>query len=41
MKLFVVIALLICMLGVTSGCHSGTMRGAGSDVKRLGDRMQR
>ena len=41
MKLFGVIALLICVLGVTTGCHSGIMRGAGSDVGKLGDRMQR
>ena len=41
MKTFVVTVLLIGMLGVLSGCHSGIMRGAGSDVERLGDRMQR
>ncbi len=41
MKTFVETVLVICMLGVLSGCHSGVMRGAGSDVKRLGDRMQR
>ena len=41
MKSFVVVARCICMLGATSGCHSGIMRGAGADVERLGDRMQR
>lgn len=41
MKTFVVTVLIACMLGVLSGCHSGIMRGAGSDVERLGDRMQR
>ena len=41
MRTFVVMALIICVLGVISGCHSGIMRGAGSDVERLGERMQR
>ncbi len=41
MKTFVAMVLVTCMFGVLGGCHSGTMRGAGSDVERLGDRMQR
>ena len=41
MNTFVVTLLIACMLGVLSGCHSGIMRGAGADVERLGDRMQR
>ena len=41
MKILVAIVFVICMFGVLSGCHSGIMRGAGSDVERLGDRMQR
>jgi len=41
MKTFIAIVLVTCTLGVLSGCHSGIMRGAGSDVERLGDRMQR
>lgn len=41
MKTFLVIVFVTCVLGVLSGCHSGIMRGAGSDVSRLGDRMQR
>lgn len=41
MKTFVATLLVACMLGVLSGCHSGIMRGAGSDVERLGERMQR
>lgn len=41
MKTFLAIVLVACMLGGLSGCHSGIMRGAGADVERLGDRMQR
>ncbi len=41
MTVFIVTVLMPCMLGMLSGCHSGIMRGAGSDVERLGDRMQR
>lgn len=41
MKVFAVMVLVTCLLGVLNGCHSGIMRGAGSDVGRLGDAMQR
>ena len=41
MKTFVWIVLVSCMLGVMSGCHSGIIRGAGSDIERLGTHMQR
>ena len=41
MKRFVVVGLVICLLGLSSGCHSGTMRGAGSDVSRMGKAMQK
>lgn len=34
------VLLVLGMLGLVSGCHSGTMRGAGQDVEKLGDRMQ-
>lgn len=41
MKAFASVLVVICVLGVLSGCHSGIMRGAGSDVERLGNRMQK
>ena len=41
MKTFVSILIVIGVLVGLSGCHSGIMRGAGSDVERLGNRMQR
>jgi len=33
--------LVACMLGLSSGCNSGTVKGAGSDIERLGEKMQR
>lgn len=41
MKTLIAMVLVLCTLGVLSGCHSGIMRGAGADVGRLGDSMQR
>ena len=41
MRSFVLVGLLICILGLSSGCHSGTMRGAGSDVEKMGHAMQK
>ena len=41
MRLFIAILLIIGALSLLSGCHSGTMRGAGSDVEKLGSRMER
>ena len=35
------IMLMVCVLGAVGGCHSGTIRGVGSDVEKLGERMQR
>ena len=45
-KLFVIklAALLFFAAGLGAsfaGCHSGTMRGVGSDVEKLGQRMER
>ena len=41
MRRLLAMLLAVSLLGVVSGCHSGTVRGAGSDVERLGERMQR
>jgi predicted small secreted protein len=41
MKTLVSILVALGVLVGLTGCHSGTMRGVGSDVERLGDRMQR
>ncbi len=41
MKTLVETVLLICLVGIVSGCHSGTMRGAGADVESLSHRMQK
>ena len=40
MHALVRIMLAVCVLGL-SGCHSGTVRGMGSDVEKIGERMQR
>ena len=38
---FVVVVLIGVSLGLTlAGCHSGTMRGAGSDIEELGQKMK-
>jgi predicted small secreted protein len=41
MKTFLGIVVLLCILGLSAGCHSGTMRGVGSDVSNLGNSMQK
>jgi len=33
--------LLFCVLTVFAGCHSGTTRGIGSDLSKLGSNMQK
>lgn len=41
MKTFLGMLILLCVLGLSIGCHSGTMRGVGSDVSKLGSQMQK
>lgn len=33
--------ILFCVLGLFAGCHSGIMKGAGSDMSRMGDSLQK
>jgi predicted small secreted protein len=40
MKKFLGMVILFCVLGLTAGCHSGIVRGAGSDISNLGNHMQ-
>lgn len=40
MKTFLGVLILLCVLGLSAGCHSGTTRGIGSDISRLGNSMQ-
>ncbi len=41
MKTFLGMVILLCVLGLSAGCHSGTTRGIGSDISRLGNNMQK
>jgi len=41
MKTFLGMVILLCVLGLSVGCHSGIMRGTGSDVSKLGSNMQK
>ena len=41
MKNFIWLLVVIGMVGLVSGCHSGIMRGAGSDMSRMGDSLQK
>ena len=41
MKLVVVLLLGASIGTLLVGCHSGTMRGAGSDVEKLGQKMEK
>ncbi len=41
MKIITVSLILICVLGLSAGCHSGTTRGIGSDISKLGENMQK
>lgn len=38
--LFIASALLV-FLALTSGCHSGVVRGVGTDISKLGNHMQK
>jgi|GEM_PF-4763343 len=40
-KQFVWAAFFLSVMGLVSGCHSGIMRGAGSDMSRMGDSLQK
>ncbi len=40
MKSLMLMLVLIFTVSLLSGCNSGTMEGVGSDVSKLGDRMQ-
>ncbi len=40
MKIFLGMVTLICILGLSAGCHSGTTRGIGEDISKLGNHMQ-
>jgi predicted small secreted protein len=41
MKAFLGIAILVCVFALSAGCNSGTMKGMGSDISNLGDKMQK
>ncbi len=41
MRTSLAIIILLCVLGLSTGCHSGTTRGMGSDISELGDHMQK
>ena len=41
MKTFLGLLVLLCLLGLSAGCHSGTTRGIGSDLSRMGNSMQK
>jgi predicted small secreted protein len=41
MKTILSVLTLICVLGLSAGCHSGAVRGVGSDITKLGDHMQK
>ena len=34
-------AIVFILFFLVSGCHSGTIRGVGSDVEKLGQKMER
>ena len=40
-KLVVVLLIGANMGALLAGCHSGTMRGVGSDVEKLGQKMEK
>jgi len=40
MKIFLWSFILLCVLTFAVACNSGTMRGVGSDISRLGNSMQ-
>ncbi len=41
MKRFMLVLIMILFVGAFNGCHSGTMRGVGSDISRVGDHLQK
>jgi predicted small secreted protein len=41
MNTSLLIVILLCVMGFSSGCHSGTTRGVGSDISKLGNSMQK
>ena len=41
MRAFLGMVVLLGVLGLVSGCHSGIMKGAGSDMSRMGDSLQK
>ena len=41
MKNIPVMIVLLSILVLSAGCHSGTTRGMGSDISKLGDNMQK
>jgi len=41
MKTSLWILILFFVLGLSAGCHSGIMRGTGSDISKLGSNMQK
>ncbi len=41
MKTILGVLILLCVLGLTAGCHSGTTRGMGADLSRMGNSMQK
>ena len=41
MKTFLGMGILLCVLALSVGCHSGTVRGVGSDISKLGNHMQK
>ena len=41
MKNTIVLLMLLCVMSLSAGCHSGTTRGIGNDISKLGDNMQK
>jgi len=41
MRTSLLIIMLFYVLGLSAGCHSGIMRGTGSDLSKLGNNMQK
>ena len=41
MKKMIGTLLIVSLFVAVSGCHSGTMRGVGSDVEALGQKMKK
>lgn len=41
MKNTIALLILLGVLGLSAGCHSGTTRGIGSDISKIGDNLQK